>query len=226
MEKNMTEKDALAILMQDIKTENDLKKLENKWILHSLYVGESAKRIAEALGLNGEYALIIGYLHDIGRRIDHSNHPIEGYNYLKELGYADLARYSLTHSFLNNNVKLTVGNGPKDPKSYKFINNYLNSINSNIYDNILHLSDLMCLDTGFTTIEKRILDCISRKGIGEHSYNHYMSLMDFKSWIEINIKKDLYDLFPEINQEDKANELLNKGILLTMIKPKTLVKKK
>jgi len=226
MKKEMTEQEALAILLQDIKNEDDLEKPENKWILHSLYVGNAARRIANELGLNGKYAQNIGYLHDIGRRINHFNHPIEGYYYLKELGYEDIARYSLTHSFLNNNIKLTVGNGPQDTESYNFINDYLNSIPKDIYDNILHLCDLMCLETGFTTIEKRILDVITRKGIGENAYKHYTSLIDFRSWLEREIKKDLYDLFPEISKNDIANELLNKSILITMIKPKNLSKKK
>ena len=224
--KKMIEKDALDLLLQDIKCKEDLNKPENKWILHSIYVGIALRRIASALGYSESFALKIGYLHDIGRRINHNNHPIEGYFYLKSLGYEDIARYSLTHSFLNNNIKSTVGTGPKDKESYEFINNYLNSINKDIYDNILHLCDLMCLETGFTTIEKRILDVMTRKGVSKNSYAHYMDLMDFKNWIQIQIKKDLYDLFPEIKKEDLDNNYLDKQKLTELIKPKYLTKKK
>ncbi len=221
----ITSKEALNLLLQDIKNKEDLSKNENRWILHSIYVGLATRRIAEKLNLNEDFALTIGYLHDIGRRINHFNHPIEGYFYLKKLGYENIARYSLTHSFLNNDVTRTVGTGPKDPDSYKFINNYLNSINKDVFDNILHLCDLMCLETGFTTIEKRILDVITRKGISKNSYLHYMDLMDFKNWLELEIKADLYDLFPEIKKEDLDNRLLDKQLLLEIIKPKYLTKK-
>ncbi|MBQ8891948.1 MAG: HD domain-containing protein [Bacilli bacterium] len=224
--KKITEKEALDLLLQDIKDKKDLTKPENKWILHSIYVGLAARRIAQALDLNESFALKIGYLHDIGRRINHFNHPIEGYFYLKNLGYDDIARYSLTHSFLNNDITKTVGIGPKDKESYDFINNYLQSINKDLFDNIIHLCDLMCLETGFTTIEKRILDVMTRKGVSENSYSHYMDLMDFKSWLEISMKKDLYDLFPEIKKEDLDNRLLDKALLLELIKPKYLTKKK
>jgi len=223
--KKITSIDALNLLMQDIKTKEDLTKPENKWILHSIYVGLAARRIAAKLNLNEDFALSAGYLHDIGRRIDHNNHPIEGYFYLKNLEYDNIARYSLTHSFLNNDITKTVGTGPSDPDSYKFINDYLNSINKDLFDNILHLCDLMCLDTGFTTIEKRILDVITRKGISENSYSHYMDLMDFKRWLEIEIRSDLYDLFPEIKKEDLDSRLLDKQLLLSFIKPKYLTKK-
>lgn len=223
--KKITSKDAFDILMQDIKNQDDLKKDDNRWVLHSIYVGLATRRIAEKLGLNEEFALIIGYLHDIGRRINHNNHPIEGYYYLKELGYDNIARYSLTHSFLNNDITKTVGTGPQDQNCYQFINDYLNNVNKDVFDNILHLCDLMCLETGFTTIEKRILDVTRRKGISENSYSHYMDLMDFKSWLEIEIRSDLYDLFPEIKKEDLESRLLDKQLLLNLIKPKYLTKK-
>ena len=223
--KDITIKEAYNLLMQDINNQDDLEKKENKWILHSIYVGLACKRLAKALDLNQDYALKIGLLHDIGRKINHNNHPIEGYLYLKELGYEDIARYSLTHSFLNNDITKTVGMGPKNKKNYEFINNYLTNIKKNIFDNIVHLSDLMCLDTGFTTIEKRILDIITRKGITENSYDHYIALNDFINWFELETKTNLYDLFPEIKKEDLDEELLNKSILLTLIKPKTLKKK-
>lgn len=223
--KKITSKEALNLLLQDIKNQEDLIKSENKWILHSIYVGLAARRIAEKLDLNDEFALIIGYLHDIGRRIDHYNHPIEGYKYLKELGYNDIARYSLTHSFLNNDITKTVGTGPQDINSYNFINNYLKNIDKDIFDNIIHLCDLMCLETGFTTIEKRILDIITRKGISDNSYSHYLDLMDFKQWLEKEIKMNLYDLFPEIKKEDLNEILLDRQLLINMIKPKYLTKK-
>ena len=113
---------ALKILLQNIKTREDLSKPENKWILHSIYVGLAARRIAHELSLDEDFALTIGYMHDIGRSIKHNNHPIEGFLYLNNLGYPEIARYSLTQSFINNITPNTVGNGP-DKDSYEFISN-------------------------------------------------------------------------------------------------------
>ena len=202
---NITEKEALNLLLDDIDLK-DINNPENKWIKHSIYVGLAARRIADSLDLNDNYALIIGYLHDIGRKINHNNHPIDGYKYLKELGYDEIARYSLTHSFYDCKIKNTIGLGPDTKEKYDYINNYLNSIHPSIYDNIVHLCDLFCLETGFTTIEKRMLDVISRKGMSDNFLNYYNNIQDFKKWIEMTIKRNLYDLFPEIKKEDLKNQ--------------------
>ena len=203
--KKITEQEALDLLFSNTNIK-DLNKPENRWIKHSIFVGLAARRIAEQLNLNDTYALIIGYLHDIGRKIDHNNHPIEGYKYLNDLGYPDIARYSLTHSFYNADIKNTIGTGPDTKEKYDFINNYLQSIKPSIFDNLIHLCDLFCLDTGFTTIEKRTLDIMERKGVSENFLKHYNDIMDFKTWIELTIKKDFYDLFKEIKKEELVSK--------------------
>lgn len=216
----MTEEIALNLLLQNIKNKNDLGKFENRWILHSIYTGLAARRIAHELNVDEDYALIIGYLHDIGRIINHNNHPIEGYLYLDNLGYTNIARYSITHSFINNDINLTAVSGPKDLESYSFINDYLQSINLNIYDNIVQLCDLFCLETGFTTVEKRLLDITKRKGIYDNSYLHLVNMINLKKRIESMIGKDLYELFPEIRREDIENIDRDREILFEMIKSK------
>lgn len=198
---------ALEILLQNIHGASDLEKPESRWILHCIHVGIAAGRIARELSLkhdldiNEEYATAIGFLHDIGRMFDHNNHVIEGYNYLCKLGYPDVARYCLTHSFVDNIIPNTIGRGP-DKESYAFINNHLNKIQLNVYDNIVQLCDLFCLDTGFTTFEKRILDVTQRKGVFENSSTQFKSIMQVKERIEILLGKDIYSLFPEIKKED------------------------
>ncbi len=214
----MDSKKALEILLQNIKNINDLQKPENRWILHSIYVGLASRRIAQELKLDEDFALTIGYMHDIGRIINHFNHPIEGYLYLNNLGYSDVSRYSLTHSFIDNIITNTAGGGPKDEDSFTFINNYLKSVELNIYDNIIQLCDLFCLESGFTTIEKRMLDISKRKGIYANSYEHYLSVLKLKERIESMIGKDLYDLFPEIKEEDLLNQSNNREELLNLIK--------
>ena len=223
--KRLTEEEALKLLLQNIKDKKELNLPENKWILHSIYVGEAAKRIAKAIKINSDKAAAFGYIHDIGRRINHSNHPIEGYNYLNNLGYIEEARYCLTHSFIDNDINKTAGGGPKDTESYDFINNFLQSNNHNIYDNIIQLCDLFCLETGFTTIENRLLNIYSRKGVFDNSYDHYLAVMDLKKRIEKGLQYSLYTLFPEIkeinNIEDdsiKLKELLQNDIKKYILK--------
>lgn len=66
------------------------KALDDHWINHSICVGDSAGKIAEKLNLDVDYAKTIGYIHDIGKSVgEFREHVMNGYNYLKELGYDD-----------------------------------------------------------------------------------------------------------------------------------------
>jgi putative nucleotidyltransferase with HDIG domain len=205
LEEYMDSTTALTILFQNIRDIRELMNNDNKWIMHSLYVGQAASTIAKRLNLNADYAETIGYMHDIGRLISHSNHVIEGYKYLDNLGYPDIARYCITHSFVDNIIPNTAGGGP-NKDSYDFINNYLNNITLNIYDNIVQLCDLFCLETGYTTFEKRILDITKRKGVYPNSLEHFKSIMELKNRLENMMGITIYELFPQIKDEDLASQ--------------------
>ena len=100
----LTSKEALKMLEEAKgKTEN------NGWIYHSICVGNTAAVIAKALVLNEELAKTLGYIHDIGKSVgEFKKHVMNGYNYLKELGYdEEYCNICLTHSYLNNDVYCT-----------------------------------------------------------------------------------------------------------------------
>lgn len=223
--KNLTPENAYNLLIQGvIQNENDFEKPENKWINHSIYVGLAAKRIAQKLGLDENLAEALGYIHDIGRKIDHFNHPIEGYRYMTKLGYVDQAGICLTHSFINNDITVTAGGGPKEKEKYEYINSYLQSNPPTIYDNIIQLCDLFCLENGFTTIESRILDITKRKGIFENSLNHFQETMKLKERFEMLMHCNLYDLFPEIKRKDIDNIQNNHDELIKLLEAKSIKK--
>ena len=82
---------------------------EDKWINHCICVGNTAGRIAKALSENGinidiDKTIALGYIHDIGKKYNEHGgvfpHAINGYNYIKELGYEeDFPIVSLKISF-------------------------------------------------------------------------------------------------------------------------------
>ncbi|MDE5630947.1 MAG: HD domain-containing protein [Bacilli bacterium] len=239
--KRMNAQEALNLLLKDVindPTEIALDK--NRWVRHCLYVGIAAGRIARAINANSEhyayfkdyideygpldedYAIALGYIHDIGRKINHPLHTTEGYRYLCDMGYEEEARSTLTHSFIdndiNNSADAVIG---KD--RYDFINNYLHSVELTPYDNIIQLCDLFCLETGFTTVEGRLLDITKRKGVYENSLIHFNKTMELFSRFELDddyqelisdengLSKDalsFYAIFPEISKEslDKRDE--------------------
>ena len=129
---------ALKLLKEAENTTTDM-----GWINHSKCVGETASVIANKLNLDVDKAQALGYIHDIGKLVgEFREHVMNGYNYLKELGYdEEYANICLTHSYLNNDVYCTAGGIPMDiPFRTEFIKNH----EYTIYEKIINLCDLMC----------------------------------------------------------------------------------
>lgn len=214
---------AYELLIEDvIYDKDDFKKTENKWVLHCVFTAIASKRIAEKLNLDSNHAMAMGYLHDIGRKISHPNHAIEGYKYMLNKGYKEDAAICLTHSFIDNDIVMTAGGGPDTPEKYEYINNFLKQTPCTVYDNIVQMSDLFCLETGFTTIENRLLDITRRKGIYPNSLDHFKKTLELKERLETQMGCNLYDLFPEIKEEEKNRIASDRNELLAML---TLPKK-
>lgn len=119
----------------------------------------------------------------------------------KKIGYNNEARICLTHSFINNDITLAAGPFP-GIAFYKSIIKHLNTEECSGYDNIIQLCDLFCLETGFTTLEKRILDISTRKGVFPSSRRHFEKALELKDKIEKAMGSTLYSLFPEIPIQD------------------------
>ena len=169
---------------------------DDHWINHSICVGDSAGKIAEKLNLDVDYAKTLGYIHDIGKAVgEFKEHVINGYKYLKELGYDDeYANVCLTHSYLNNDVNCVAGGIPKNiPFRTEFIKNH----EYTIYEKIINLCDLMCTDT-IMTVDKRLIDLITRKGVYENTQYHIKETYKLKQYIDEQLGFNLYDLFPSI----------------------------
>ena len=77
----LNSQDAYQLLIKDVITsEEDWKRPENRWLKHCIYVGEAAGRIAAQMELDSDFARALGYVHDIGRKVSHPRHVIEGVN--------------------------------------------------------------------------------------------------------------------------------------------------
>lgn len=174
------------------------KSTDDRWINHSICVGNTAGKIAEKLNLDVNYAKTLGYIHDIGRGIGYSkDHVMNGYYYLKELGYDDeYANICLTHSYLNNDIYCTAGGIPTDiPFRTEFIKNH----EYTIYEKIINLCDLMCTDI-IMTVDKRLIDLIIRRGAHENTQYHIKETYKLKQYIDEQLGFNLYDLFPSIKE--------------------------
>ena len=169
---------------------------DDHWINHSICVGNSAGKIAEKLNLDVDYAKTLGYIHDIGKSVgEFKDHVMNGYNYLKELGYDDeYANICLTHSYLNNDVYCTAGGIPRD---IPFRTEFVKSHEYTIYEKIINLCDLMCTDVNMT-VDKRLIDIMSRRGAYENTQYHIKETYKLKQYIDDQLGFNVYDLFPSI----------------------------
>lgn len=188
----LTSNGALELLKEAEQTTTDL-----GWIKHSKCVGETAGIIAEKLGLDVDKAITLGYIHDIGKRTGKfKSHVMNGYNYLKELGYDDeYCNICLTHSYLNNDYLCTAGGIPDD---IPFRTEFIKSHEYTIYEKIINLCDLMCTNKRMI-LEQRIIEIMLRRGCHENTVYHITEAQKLKKEIDEMLGCSVYSLFEDID---------------------------
>ena len=197
-------KEARELLEKERKNQTD-----DRWINHSICVGNTAGKIAKALQDKGidvdvDKAITLGYIHDIGKRFNEYGgvfpHAINGYNYIKELGYdEEYAGICIKHSFLNNDIDCISNDRDETDKTnpnYNFVKDYISNEYS-IEEKIINLCDLMCT-TKTLTVEKRMIDLLLRHGVFKKTHYHIEETMKLKEYFDNLLGYNLYDLFPEI----------------------------
>ncbi len=196
----MNSKEAIELL-------NKFNYKENKrWIEHSICVGNCAGIIAKNLNLDEDYAKTLGYIHDIGKSFNEHDgvfpHAINGYNYIKELGYDEkYAGICIKHSFLNNDIDCISNDRDETDKSnkhYNFVNEYIKD-EYTIYEKIINLCDLMCTHK-ILTIDKRMMDLLVRHGVFAKTHYHIVETIKLKEYFDKLLGYNLYSLFPEIQE--------------------------
>ena len=182
---------------------NDAQKMSEKnmrWIQHCECVGNTAERIAKALGLDKDKACAMGYVHDIGKAYGSiAEHSINGYNFLLSQGIEEeYASTCLTHSYLNNDITCIAE--PLQP-DIPFRTEYVQNHEYSIYEKLICLCDLMCTDVTMT-LEKRLIDIISRKGAHENTVYHIKEAQKLKAYFDKLIHqygyKDVYSVLPYV----------------------------
>lgn len=187
----LTTKDAKNLLKEFSKNPQN-----KEWITHSICVGNCAYKIAKELGINANKARVLGYIHDIGKGIEGpDDHVVKGYVYIKSLGYdSEYANICLTHSYLNHDVNCTLGG---IPNNIPYRTNFIKHHKYSIYEKIINICDLMC-GTRPMTLEKRIIDIVTRRGLYPNSQYQIKEAFKLKKQIDKMLGYDLYELFPHI----------------------------
>lgn len=180
---------------------------DDKFIKHSICVGNTAGTIAKALVNKGidvdiDKTIAIGYVHDIGKYNNESHgHVMRGYEFLKEKGYdKEYCNICLTHSYLNNDIICTAGGVP-NPSDNIFLTEFIKNHQYSIEEKLINLCDLMCPPGGkIYTIDKRLIDIMIRRGAHENTQYHIKETYKLKEYFDNLLGYNLYDLFPEIKE--------------------------
>ena len=137
------------------------------WGNHSRTAAHCAEKIARACGdMDADKAYILGLLHDIGRKfgVRHLGHVSDGYSYMMSLGYDEVARVCLTHSFNNQSLSEYIGVFDTTEEELTLIQENLAVICYDAYDKLIQLCDALAGADGVLDIEKRMEDVKNRYG--------------------------------------------------------------
>lgn len=173
------------------------------WVEHSLYVGKAAELIAKKdKELNSDTAMVLGMLHDIGRRygVTNERHSLDGYKFAMEKGYDLWARICITHGYLCKNAEDICGKKDCTIEEHNFIKEYLDSIEFSAYDKLIQICDFLALPSGFCILEKRMVDVVMRYGFNEFTLEKWKTAFEIKRYFEEKIGCSIYSILPNVKE--------------------------
>ncbi|MDU6339884.1 MAG: HD domain-containing protein [Clostridium sp.] len=170
------------------------------WGNHSRVVAHCAEKIAlECDDLDSNKAYILGLLHDIGRKfgVRHLGHVSDGYSYMMFLGYNEVAKICLTHSFNNLTTDEYIGHFDTMEDELKLIQEALKSSTMDEYDRLIQLCDALAGAEGVLDIEERMRDVKCR--YGSYPQAKWDSNLALKEHFEAKMGKDIYEVVDKDN---------------------------
>ena len=164
------------------------------WGDHSRVAARCARKIAEAAGMDGNKAYVLGLLHDIGRRFGrgHLMHVYHGYRYLLGQGYEDAARICLTHSFSTPTLSSFIGRRDIPDYQQAELEEILAGLEYDDYDRLIQLCDCLAGAEGVLDMEVRMEDV--KKRYGSYPQEKWEANLALKAYFEEKTRKDIYEL--------------------------------
>ncbi|MDR2068030.1 MAG: HD domain-containing protein [Holosporaceae bacterium] len=174
------------------------KEKSGRWIKHSQNVAKAAEQIASNHPtLDKETAYVYGLLHDYGRSKEQTRikHVLSGYEALTRLGYDDVARICVTHSFPYKNDIGDVFHCEKFKQNeYDFIWKYIQSIEYTDYDKLIQLCDHLAFESRYCLLEERMVDIAMRYGVSPLTIENWRCLFEIKAHFEQILDNSVYNI--------------------------------
>ena len=170
------------------------------WGDHCRVAAHCAERIAARCeGMDPDKAYVVGLLHDIGRRFGgrHLGHVADGYSYMMSLGYDEVARICLTHSFNNQSLDGYIGKIDTTEDELKLIQTELSKITMDDYDRLIQLCDALAGAEGVLDIEERMGDV--KRRYGYYPEDKWNINLELKKCFEDRMHADLYAVVDKEN---------------------------
>ena len=168
------------------------------WGNHCRLVALCAEKIAAAVGLDENKAYVCGLLHDIGRRfgVRHLGHVTDGYFYMMSLGFDEVAKICLTHSFPCNSIDDYIGKFDITAEELNLLQEKLKSVEFDDYDRLIQLCDSLAGGESIMTIEERMNDVKNRYGF--YPKAKWNKNLEIKDYFEEKLGKDIYSIIKKI----------------------------
>ncbi|EFE12482.1 HDOD domain-containing protein [Clostridium sp. M62/1] len=172
-----------------------------RWIEHSRFVALACKNIAaQCEDLSSDRAYCYGLLHDIGRYagVTSEKHLIDGYRFCMERGWEKAAQICITHAFMIQDIKTSIGTFDMSEEDYLFMEGFIRGAAYDDYDRLVQLCDALALPTGFCLLEKRFVDVALRYGTPPFTVDRWRKTLEIKEMFERKIGGSIYKLLPGV----------------------------
>lgn len=117
-------------------------------------------------------------------------HVYDGYVYMKSLGYDEVAKICLTHSFNNHTIDEYIGKFDVTDEELTIMKTELSKTIYDEYDRLIQLCDCLAGAEGVLDIENRMNDV--KKRYGFYPQDKWNSNMKLKQYFEGKMNKDIY----------------------------------
>lgn len=170
-----------------------------EYIFHTQGVAEAAQTIAaHTPGMDPEKAYILGLLHDYGKKYDERAsgkfHGQVGFDAMNEMGYSDVAKICLTHSFPRQNFQ-DIHYSSYLPEWKNWARRELAKVTYDDYDRLIQLCDMFFEGTQKVDFETRFSKIIERYKLDPEIVNVLREDSNRNlRYFEVKTGCDIYDL--------------------------------